>query len=66
MALNFLDVFLKLISRAHNLVAAAEAAKLKISADTQHLPALFAAGVLFFHCQNVAYLNVHYFLIFSQ
>ena len=66
MALNTFYVLLKLASRAHNLMAAAQAAELEISAYTQHLPALFAAGVLFFHCQNIADLNVHYFLISSQ
>ena len=47
-------------------MAAAEAPELEIRAYAQHLPALFAAGVLLFHRQNVSDLNIHYFLIASQ
>ena len=44
---------------AHDLTPTAEAAELEIRADAQHLPAFLAAGVLFFHRQNVTDLNVH-------
>jgi hypothetical protein len=41
-------------------VAAAEAAELEVCADAQHLPALLAAGVRFFHCQHVADVDIHW------
>lgn len=47
-------------------MAAAETAELEISTYAKHLPALFTAGMCFFHGQNIAYLNVHYFLTASQ
>ena len=53
------DHFLELRARAHDLAPAAKAAQLEIRADAQHLPAFLAAGVLFFHRQNVADLNIH-------
>ena len=53
------DVFLKFTPGAHDLMAAAEAAKAKIRADAQNLPALFAAGMRLFHGENVSDANVH-------
>ena len=47
-------------------MAAAAAAQLEVRARAQHLPLLTAAGVGFFHCEDIADLNVHYFLISSQ
>ena len=53
------DHFFKLCTRAHDLATAAQTAELKVRADAQHLPALFTAGVLLFHRQNVTDSNVH-------
>ena len=39
---------------------AAEAFQLEIHTDTQHLPLLAAARVLFFHGKNVIYLYIHW------
>ena len=64
--LHLPDVLFKLTARAHKLMAAAAAAQLEVRARAQHLPLLTAAGVGFFHCEDIADLNVHYFLISSQ
>ena len=56
---NIADVLFKLAPRAHDLMAAAEAPELEIRAYAQHLPALFAAGVLLFHGDYITDLNIH-------
>jgi hypothetical protein len=40
-------------------VTAAETAQLEICADAQHQPCPAAAGMRFFHGQNVIDLNIH-------
>ena len=38
---------------------AAEAAETEIHAGTQHLPAFFAAGVCFFHDEDIVNADIH-------
>lgn len=52
-------VSLKLTSSAHDLMPAAETAQTKVHSRTKHQPALFAAGMLFLHRENIANLNIH-------
>lgn len=40
-------------------MAAAEAAKAKIRADAQDLPAFFPAGMRLFHGENITDANIH-------
>jgi hypothetical protein len=54
-----LYVFLKFASWPHYLAAAAQAPELEIHPYTQYLPALAAAGMLLFHCEYVAYSDIH-------
>ena len=52
-------VSLEFASRPHDFMSAAEATELEIHAGAQNKPALFAAGMNFFHCKNVVYSYIH-------
>ena len=53
------DTLFRLASRQQDLPPAAKAAQAEIHTRAQHLPPAFAAGVHFFHDQNVFELYVH-------
>ena len=56
--------FFRLASRQQDLPPAAKAAQAEIHTRAQHLPPAFAAGVRFFHDQNVFELYVHTVTVF--
>ena len=55
-----MDFKLRCQGCGHDLMPAAEAFQPEIHTDTQHLPLLAAARVLFFHGKNVVYLYIHW------
>ena len=58
-AQNLADAFFRLAARDHQLMPAARAAQAEIHAAAQHQPLLRAAGVLFFHDEDIVDLYVH-------
>ena len=57
--LNTLYISLKFAPCPHNLVAAAYTAKSEIHTGTKDKPALFPAGMGFFHREDIADADVH-------
>ena len=65
---DLFDVLLDLFPFHGNVSAAFHADHADVRADTQHLHALLAAGVLFFHFEDVSdikFLDFHIFQILS-
>ena len=58
-AQNMADAFFRLTAREHHLMSAAAAAQAKVHTRAQHLPLAAAAGVRFFHDQNIIEPYVH-------
>ena len=46
----------------HDLMTASHTFESKIRTGSQNQPALFSAGMLFLHYQNVVELNIHIYL----
>lgn len=58
--MNYLaDIFLRLGTGNHNLMAALFAFYFKVHARTQNIKGVAAAGMIFFHNELVAYTNIH-------
>lgn len=57
--LNLLDPAFDLISRHHEFSAASGTAKLEIHSCTDHIHGITAAGMRFFHHQNIRRPHVH-------
>lgn len=55
---NLADIFFRFAARQHHFMAASQASDFKIHADPQDQEPVFPAGMLFFHCQHIAYLDI--------
>ena len=61
-SLDFLNIFLKLVSGPHDLVATSHAAQFEIHTYPEHTPAEFTTRVLFFQCYYIVDADVHIIL----